>query len=355
MQKEIPNRRTVLQLLGGASISAMAPFPAMAADQELVIVASGGSFGKALREYFYDPFTAETGIKIREVSASTAQTWTQLKAMKQTGRHEWDIVTAYPEDLVAQAAYLEPFDCKKLPNFVDHAVEGACESNGLLRTAGALTLTYDTSKYPKNAPSSWADFWDLKRFPGPRALPNTGAPWWVLMAALQADGVARDKLFPLDLDRAFRKLDQIRSAVTVWWKSGDQSQQIFRSGEVSMGMIWSGRAFSLIDQKAPIALAWNGAPSNFADWAVIKGTPNKEAAVKFLNFYLGRPKAHLPFSDAVSYDTSNRGVVSLLTPEQRQRRITAPENWSRIAFVDAAWVAANRDALLERWTRWLAS
>jgi mannopine transport system substrate-binding protein len=339
----------------GMAANATSGSGALAApNEELTIVATGGSFGKALREFFYDPFTKETGIKIKDVSATGGQTWAQLKAMQQTGRKEWDIITAYPEDLVGNADLLEPFECKKLPNYADQAVDGACEPNGLLRTAGGVAITYDLNKY-KDGPKSWADFWDVKTFPGPRSLPNTGAPWWVLMAALMADGVLHDKLFPLDLDRAFKKLDELRPNVTVWWKTGDQSQQMFRSGEVSMGMIWTGRAFAMIDEKMPLRVVWNGAVSNFADWAIVKDTPNKEAALKFLNFYLSRPEAHLPFSEQVNYDTSNRTALTKLSVDERERRMTSPENWSKIAIVNAEWVAKNHTAVLERWNRWLAS
>ena len=35
-----------------------------------------------------------------------------------------------------------------------------------------------------------------------------------------ADGVAPDKLYPLDVDRAFKKLEEIKPNITVWWTSG---------------------------------------------------------------------------------------------------------------------------------------
>ena len=57
-------------------------------------------------------------------------------------------------------------------------------------------------------PASWADFWDVKRFSGPRGLRNN--PRGTLEIALLADGISAEKLYPLNLDRAFAKLDELR-------------------------------------------------------------------------------------------------------------------------------------------------
>lgn len=351
------NRRSVLSGLGlgaGALAFSGSAGRVVAQGEELVVVATGGAFEKALKDHFYDAFTQSTGIRIRAVAASNAETWTKLRAMQQTGRVEWDIVTAWPEDLVAQAALLENFDCAKLGNLTSQAVDNACTGRGLLRTLGAVTMVHDARKFPNGGPKNWVEFWDVGKFPGARSLPNAGAPWWPLMAALQADGVDKEKLFPLDLDRAFAKLDQLRPHVTVWWRTGDQSQQIFRSGEVALGMIWSGRAFALQKEGLPIQVNYAGAPPNTALWAIPKGARNIEASLKFLDFFTGRPEAHVPFSNAVTFDTLNKVALNRLAPEQRKDRVTAPENSPQLARMDAAWVAENRAALLDRWNRWLA-
>ncbi len=348
------HRRQVLASGGAFALSASLGSGARAQEQELVIVATGGAFEKALKDHFYDPFTAATGIKIRPVAASNAETWTKLRAMQQTGRVEWDIVTAWPEDLVAQATLLEQLDCGKLSALATQAVDQACGNNGLLRTLGAVTMVHDARKFPNGGPKTWAEFWDVQKFPGPRAMPNAGAPWWPLMAALQADGVDKDKLFPLDLDRAFAKLDQLRPHVTVWWRTGDQSQQIFRTGEVTLGMIWSGRAFALAKEGIPMVVNYAGAPPNTALWSIARGSKNVAAAMRFLDFFVGRPEAHVPFSDAVTFDTVNKVALAKLSAEQRKDRVTLPENAKQIAAMDARWVAENRAALLERWNRWLA-
>lgn len=328
--------------------------PTRAQDKELVVVATGGAFEQALRKNFYEPFTEQTGIRIRPVAASNAETWTKVKAMREANAIGWDIVTAWPEDLVAQADSLAVLDCSKLTNLAAQAVEGACTDRGLLRTMGGVTIVYDTKRFAQGGPQNWADFWDVKRFPGPRAMPNAGAPWWPLMAALMADGVPRDKLFPLDLDRAFKKLDELRPSIAVWWRTGDQSMQLLRSGEAVMSMMWSGNGFVLKDQGVPAAVVWNEAVPNIAYWSVLKGGANEDKVYSFLNYYLTRPEAHLAFADAFKYDTSNRNVLSLLPPEERGARGSAPENMAKMAVMDAAWIAANRGAVIERWNRWLS-
>ncbi len=98
-----------------------------------------------------------------------------------------------------------------------------------------------------------ADFWDVRRFPGNRGLCISDSPR-TLIFALLADGVPREKLYPLDLDRAFKKLDEIKPHIKVWWREGNQSQQLIRDGEVDMMSIWNARATELKQQGVPVEL-----------------------------------------------------------------------------------------------------
>lgn len=98
-----------------------------------------------------------------------------------------------------------------------------------------MLIAYNKEALDK-APSGWDDFWDVEAFPGPRGLPDTGdRDWWVPVVALLADGVAPDDLFPLDLDRAYAKLDEIKPHIDVWWKSGNQLQQIMDTAKTATG------------------------------------------------------------------------------------------------------------------------
>ena len=118
-------------------------------------------------------------------------------------------------------------------------------------------LVYRKDRFPNGGPQNWADFWDVKRFPGPRCLFDRS--FTCLAFALLADGVPIDKLYPMDVDRAFRKMNEIKPHIKVWWREGAQSQQLIRDGEVVMIGMWSARAIDLIEDKVPLEIVWNGA------------------------------------------------------------------------------------------------
>src|SRR5205085_9775273 len=86
------SRRDFLRTTAGslALAAGMArPRPAAAAG-ELVIVGWGGAHEESLKKAVYDPFTAATSIKIKQVSATNQLAL--LKAQVQNNNPEWDIV-----------------------------------------------------------------------------------------------------------------------------------------------------------------------------------------------------------------------------------------------------------------------
>ena len=322
-------------------------------EKDLVVTNSGGAFDRALRQHFFDPFTRATGVNVLSVSATAGQRWARIRAMVESGNVEWDINIAVEASIMANQAYVEKLDCRRIPNAALHGVEGSCQEWGLLLEISPTMIAYNTNVYPPGRrPQNWADFWDVRRFPGPRGFPNYGSPWEELAVALMADGVPPNKLFPMDVDRAFRKMDQLKPHVAVWWRTGDQSQQIMRDLEVLMNMMWSGRALTSKKQGLPIDVEWNQAINEPDYWVVYKNAPHPNAAHAFLNFFMDRPEAHLAFSNEIGYDTSNRKALGLVPEAERSKRALA--HLGKMARIDSSWVAKNRDVLVERWNKWLA-
>lgn len=353
MSKKTWKRTSALLALASA-LSVTLPAAAQKLEDQLVIATTGGLMGNTLAKYFYEPFNKARNVEVVPVAVEVPDQWARAKAMQRTGKMEFDIVTATGPDLVGRTDMLEKIDCAKLPSVQKFGVSDACQPYGVARTTGGMLITYNTEAFKEKAPKTWADFWDVKQFPGPRGLPDTGdSDWWVPVAALLADGVKADQLFPLDLNRAYKKLDEIRPNVSVWWKTGDQVQQIMRSREVVLAMSYSGRALAVVKEGAPVAMSWDQAIRDTGYMAVLKGAPDLNAAMAYLDFFYASPDAHVPFMRAVNYATASKSAIELLKLEERNLYATSPENYEKLVKPDFAWIGEHRNELRERWMAWL--
>ncbi|MDO9525525.1 MAG: extracellular solute-binding protein, partial [Gemmobacter sp.] len=286
---------------------------------EVVYATTGGAMRDTLEEHFYEPFLKESGTEIIPFDIEVPDQWARAEGMARTGNIEFDIVTATGPDLVEKTDILMEMPCDAMENVKAFGLPGACETYGLARTTGGMLIAYDTSVFTGAVPATWADFWNVEAFPGPRGLPDTGdRDWWLPVVALLADGVAKEDVFPLDLDRAYAKLDEIRPHVAVWWKTGSQVQQIMRDKEVVMTMAYSGRALGVVKEGNSFAMSWDNALKDTGYFAILKNSPNPEGAVKFLDFFYGNAEGHPAFIQAVNYATSSTAGLKQL-PEDEQK------------------------------------
>jgi mannopine transport system substrate-binding protein len=350
------NRRTLI-----ASATALGlPFSRSAHAQgalesTLLIRTTGGAFEAALKKNFFDPFSKATGTRIIPFAATYGDMMAKTAAMQAAGRVEWDIIAPQYSELSQISQYLTDLgDCSAMPNVAKEGVAGTCGRYGVLYLTGAQCLTWNPDLYKGRAPQSWADFFDTAAFPGRRALPNTGSPWATLILAALADGVPREQLFPLELDRIFRKLDTIKPHIATWWRTGDQSQKMWDGDEIAMSLMWSGSAFAAKQRGAKLAWTYNQAIADFGAWSILKNAPHPNAARAFIDFYLANPEAHAAFSREIGYTTSSKASQALLSPQEKEELISSPERLAGIVTVDYDWLAANRAAVLNRFNAWVS-
>jgi putative spermidine/putrescine transport system substrate-binding protein len=207
--------------------------------------------------------------------------------------------------------------------------------------------------FPDGGPKSWADFWDVKKFPGARGLCINDSPR-TLIFALLADGVPPDRLYPLDIDRAFKKLDPIKPYIKVWWREGNQSQQLIRDGELDMMSIWNGRATELKQMGVPVELVWNGAVRSTSTWCVLKGAPNRKLAWEFIEFAT-QAKPQAEFNRRLYYGPTNPAAFAFIPQDIAVVLPTYSANLAVSIREDDEWEADRIIALEERFTQWLAS
>ncbi|MFW0755118.1 ABC transporter substrate-binding protein [Pseudomonas sp. H11T01] len=334
-------RATALLAAGFLAITCTA----VSAADSMSFVSWGGSTQDAQKQAWADPFSKSSGIKVVQDGPTD---YGKLKAMVESGNVQWDVVDVEADFALRAAAegLLEPLDFKVIqrdkldPRFVsDHGVGSFFFS---------FVLGYNQSKLGAKAPENWTALFDTKAFPGKRALYKWPSPG-VLELALLADGVPADKLYPLDLDRAFKKLDTIKQDI-VWWGGGAQSQQLLASGEASLGQFWNGRIHALQEDGAPVGVSWK---QNLvmADFLVIpKGSKNKDAAMKFLA-NSSSAKGQADFSNLTAYAPINTDSV------QRLDSVLAPNLPTAYAkdqiTLDFAYWAKNGQSIATRWNEWL--
>ena len=233
----LSRRRLLKGAAGGSALLIASPTvitSALAQSRTVYVNTWGGSWTAAEDAAFFKPFTKETGIAVRTVAPVS---YAKLKAQVQSKNYEWDVTAIAEGDWLRaeNEGFVEPIDWSVVDK--SKLFENAVFANGIRYCALGTNLVYRTDKFPRGGPKNWADFWDVQKFPGNRSLYNH--PIRAVTYALLADGVPKDKLFPLDLDRGFKKLSEIRPHIKVWWTQGNQSQQLLRDGEIDMMAMWT--------------------------------------------------------------------------------------------------------------------
>lgn len=339
-----PNRRTFIKVSGAALTASLSmPYIARAQGNVIYVNTWGGPWEEGARAHLFDPFTAETGIEIRTVSPVS---FAKLAQQVKTGTYEFDVTTLGAGEL------LRADDARILEELTDPPYPDSLFHNGIASHAFATVLAWRTNKFPDAGPKNWAEFWDVKKFPGSRSLQRY--PARVLPIALLADGVALEELYPLDIDRAFKSLDRIKEHILVWWTAGAQSTQILRDGEIDLIGLWHSRYYEAEDAGAPVAMTWNQGEIDRAYWVVAKDTPNAENAKKFIDFATSA-KPLAGFVTQVGNGPLNPAANEFIAAKDAERMPTSPENYPLTFEQDIENFGADIADVSRRFEEWLAS
>lgn len=331
----------------GMALAAMALMGAQTVRaKEMVFTSWGGTTQEAQKKAWVTPFEKDTG-DIVKLDGPTD--YGKLKAMVESGNVAWDVVDVEGDFAVAaaKAGLLEPLDFSVIKkDELDPRFAGADYIGSFYYS---FVLGYNRDALGGKEPKIWADLFDQKAYPGKRTFYKWSAPG-VLEIALLADGVAPDKLYPLDLDRAFKKLDTIKSDI-VWWSGGAQSQQLLASGEAPIGAFWNGRIFAVQKEEPSVGLSWNQ-NLTAADMLVVpKGAKNKIEAMKFLA-EASSPEPQAEMASLTSYAPVNLASIKLMPAAEAA---TLPENHKEGQInLDMNYWAAHRDEIGKRWYDWQA-
>jgi putative spermidine/putrescine transport system substrate-binding protein len=332
-----------------AAVAFLAAWPAN--TYALTIVTRGEATQAAIGEAYVQLFSAATEIPIRQENWDGGADALHAKAAE----GGWDLVQVNADELAAGCndGSLEKLDWATIGG-KDHYLPMAVSDCGVGATVHNTVLAWDRDKF--QATPTWSDFWDVAKIPGKRGLAKSvrGA----LEFALLADGVAPGDVYKTlgssdGVDRAFRKLDQLKPYI-VWWQTPAEAAKILGSGDVLMTTTPSS-VIVMANQveKRNFGIQFAASLYEPQSWAITKGAQNLREALQFL-YFTGTPALQARLFRVGGDIGLAKGVNEWLTPDQQALSPTSQANASGALRVDNAFWRDNLAKLRTRFEAWLA-
>lgn len=339
-------------MLARVLLTALAVFAASpATSQALTIAIRGEETGPAVAEAYAWPFTGVTEVPVQVTHWDGMLDTLKTKAADSG----WDMVMVSAGEAAAGCAdgTFEKLDWPSIGG-KDHYIGMGVSECGVGASVTNVALAWDRDKF--QATPTWADYWDVAKIPGKRGLARNvrGA----LEIALLADGVAPADVYKTlataeGVDRAFRKLDQLKPYI-VWWQTPSEATKILGSGDVLMTTTPASavvRANRIEKHNFGVQFAASLYEARY--WAILKGAPEARAAAQFL-YFTGTPAIEARLFRVNGEAGLAKGANDWLTGEQQMLSPTLPANLASALRFDAGFWHENLAKLKPRFEAWLA-
>ena len=333
--------------VGAALLCAALP---AAASSELTVISFGRADHAALVAAYVEPFARTTGIDVHSLSYDGQVT--ELTQMVQAGAPVWDVMQVESRTLEqgCRLGLFEKLDPARVPAAKD-LIPGALSECGVGIFTWAQALVY--SDQLRNAPQSWADFWDVRKYPGKRGLRHSAK--YTLEIALLADGVDPQDVYPTlateaGVKRAFRKLDQIRKD-TIWWEAAAQPGALIAAGRVNMSSAYTLWFDPGQERNRHTRIVWRQSLYDIDSWAIPRGSPKRDEAYRFIAF-ASSPERQKVLSEHLTYGPTNRNALELLPTHLAGTLPSSTPNLTAGLRIDTAFWIEHGEALEQRFNAW---
>ena len=333
--------------------AALAAAFAASAQTQLTVVNFGGANGNAQKKAYVEPFEKATGIKIVGVEYNGEQA--KIKAMVETKNVTWDVVEVESPDVTrgCDEGLFEKLDYQKIGNKADFA-PAAVHECGIGVFIWSTVMAYNADKI-KTPPTTWADFWDTKKFPGKRGM-RKGARY-NLEFALMADGVAVKDVYKVlatkdGADRAFKKMTELKPHIQ-WWEAGAQPPQFLVAGDVALTTVFNGRIDAAQREGKNLGITWTGGIYDLDYWVMPKGGKNRDAAIKYIAM-ASSANEQAEYAKLISYGPTNTKAMAKLDKTVLDKLPTSAANSKTALQFNVGFWADQGEALEKRFAAWAA-
>jgi putative spermidine/putrescine transport system substrate-binding protein len=340
---------------GSLKLPAMTSIPSALKGSGHVVLSSWGGDLAAMQNMAYiKPFEKLSGIKV--IVSGDQPDPAKIKSQVDTGNYTYDVCeidyfTTLNVNMHASKSYFVPIDYKM---FDTKNIEPADMHKYCVNMLPySWVNAYRTDVFKKAHPVGWEQWWDTKKFPGRRSLPSaTNGITPFLEGAKMSTGVPMSKVYPIDIDAAFNQLAKIRPNIVKWWDSGQTPAQLLSSKEVVLANAWNGRVYATKARGVPVDIDWYQGMLASDAWAILRGSPNAENAMKFTAFMM------LPISQArqgliIDYGFTNKAAAHYIPKSRLAVLPTGAAQLKKQFRFGSQWWAANYDTVVKKWAVWV--
>jgi putative spermidine/putrescine transport system substrate-binding protein len=337
----------------------------------LTVATWEGDYGHAQRSAQIVAFGAVSGVDT--LFASYNGGTKELADQVANKRYDWDAVDLELPDAVAacQSGLLEMLDTSDLPvapngtpaalDFVPGAI-GPC---WVASTIYSQVIAVAAVKFGDAKPNAMTDFFDIKRFPGKRALPRASAKLTLEMALL-ADGVAPKDVYavlstPQGVARALAKLDSLRGEI-VWYDNAADATAMLKDARAAFASLPNWAVFDVnkdsTSDRLNLRIIWDRQLYQLEVFGIPRGNPKAKRAMDFLRFatrsdVLGKMSSWVPYGPARK---SALAYVQLQPELHIDMTPYLPTAHFDTAFqVDAGWWRLHGADIADLWKSWQAA
>jgi putative spermidine/putrescine transport system substrate-binding protein len=346
------NRGRKLQVIGVlaafvACLGVVACGGSSKSSTTLTIGGWGGVIDEATQKSYLSQFDMENHSKSQFVDAPGVQL-ARVEAQNMAHQIQWDAV----DSLDGGSAFtlyakgqLAPLPASLKASFEQQLGAQKVTPFGFSHGSLGDVIVCNTDKM-KSCPATMAQFYDTKAFPQPRMFGGI-EPIEAITTAEVAAGIpiSQTATAPVNVPVVIATLKRLKSSIKVFWQSGDQQQQIMRSGQVPLGIMWSDRAYQLISQGVKLKVVWTGGAYEPSYWAVLKGVHNSEAATKLLSFIASHPKSEAKWAEIVHDSVPNPAALTYLPGSIAAQLADNPVNLKQLATPNFTWYAQHSNEL----------
>ena len=351
-----------IALNGAAVLSTSAQAQQIGRQTDLTFTSFTGPYMRSQMLGFVRPYEDATGTRVFVEHYSGGID--ELRDQVESANVVWDVVDLIESDMLraCDEGLLENLENIALPDgndgtpYKEDFVEGSLHECGVGMILWATAFAFHKDAFGGETPSKIADFFDIKKFPGARAIRND--PTVVMEWALIADGVPQEDVYKVletqeGVTRALSVMDAIKPGLRLW-DDGPDPVRMLEDNEVAMASVWATTGAVAADEPgANFAIAWDGRVVEVELFGIPKGSRNKQAAIDFIKFASSSDS----LARMASFHPNGPARMSSLAMLSDDVLARLPNNPSTNDLTtirsDAVWWSKHHEALEEAFSAWL--